>query len=85
MFLRNSAHLRTFTRGVEGRIPTRKNSKKKRSRGNEVAETAKIQNLREKNWRSGARARARARLFSRLRNFAGGSGKARSSEAARFR
>ena len=83
MFLRNSAHLRTFTRGVEGRIPTRKNSKKKRSRGNEVAETAKIQNLREKNWRSGAR--ARARLFSRLRNFAGGSGKARSSEAARFR
>ena len=49
MFLRNSAHLRTFTRGVEGRIPTRKNSKKKRSRGNEVAETAKIQNLREKN------------------------------------
>ena len=82
MFLRNSAHLRTFTRGVEGRIPTQKNSKKKLSRGNEVAETAKIQNLREKNMRKW---RARARLFSRLRNFAGGSGKARSSEAARFR
>ena len=46
MFLRNSAHLRTFTRGVEGRIPTRKNSKKKLSRGNEVAENlAEFQEL----------------------------------------
>jgi len=37
-----------------------------------------------KKWR-GARARARARLFSRLRNFAGGLAKVSLSEAIRFR
>ena len=42
-------------------------------------------NQKFKNSKSGARARARARLFSRLRNFAGGLAKVSLSEAIRLR
>ena len=49
-----------------------------------ISSTHFLQRVRVKNSKSGA-ARARARLFSRLRNFAGGLAKVSLSEAIRFR
>ena len=48
-----------------------------------ISSTHFLQRVRVKNSKSGAR--ARARLFSRLRNFAGGLAKVSLSEAIRFR